>query len=283
MTDQTQAQTIQTILDKQNHLEKKLASIETALLELIQLQNLRRISDFGEIKVDPNQVSPAHFTMKTVNMVYELELKNNPKVIPQGMDAIDGSFTAGERGSPFDLNPLLTGYFQTMLKRYIFAGKVFCEGKQVLDCCCGRGWGTNILSTYGKNVYAADYDEQLIKECERYWPADNITWKYSNVLTPSVFKEEQFDVVTGMEIIEHFTKEDGITLFNNLRSYLKSGGVLIATSYFPDTRHQADNHATLKRSGHHFLWTKNELRETLGEHFTDITIIENWMVIARKK
>ena len=221
--------------------------------------------------------------MKFVDTIYELELASNSEAIERAMHTTDNSFTTGERMGPSDPDPILSGHYKTMLKRYLFAGRMFCFHKRVYDCCSGRGWGTNLLSSYAKHVYAVDRDEILIEQCRNHWPGGNITWKYDNVLNPDLFEAKKFDVVTGMEMIEHFTKEDSITLYDNIQKTLKSGGVFVGTSYFPDTRKQADNHATLQRPDHLFLWTKNEIREELGKYFADIEIIDSWMIIARKK
>lgn len=276
-------QKISEFVKRQDSLLTRLEKIEHKIDEMSRLDNLRVIAQKAEIKFDPSLVAGMSMNMKFVDTIYELEVVNKADNIERVMQTSDYSFTAGERGGPSDPGPLMTLHYRTMLKRYLFAGKVFCEGKRVFDCCCGRGWGTYLLSSYAKHVYAVDYDETLINECKNYWSSENISWSYNSVLDPNLFEEDKFDVITGMEIIEHFTKDDGILLFDNVQRLLKPGGVFIGTSYYPDNRHQADNHKTLERPDHHFLWTKQELMDELGKYFTNIQIIDSWMIIATRK
>lgn len=276
-------QKISEVIKRQDGFITRLEKIENKIDEISRLDNLRVIAQKAEIKFDPSLISGMSIDMKFIDTIYELEVVNKADHIERVMQTSDHSFTAGERGGPSDPGPLMTLHYRTMLKRYLFAGKVFCEGKRVFDCCCGRGWGTYLLSSYAKHVYAVDYDETLISECQSYWPSDNISWSYNSVLDPNLFEEDKFDVITGMEIIEHFTKDDGILLFDNVQRLLKSGGVFIGTSYYPDNRHQADNHKTLERPDHHFLWTKQELMDELGKHFKNIQIVDSWMIIATRK
>lgn len=268
---------------KNTPIEARLQRLEAALKESERIAGLRLYMDYAGMNGVPVETDCKKLDMSLVDTVYELELPRLKSVLERVMASTDSSITAGERGGPSELSTLANGHYRTMLKRYIFAGRMFCEGKKVFDACCGRGWGTYILSHYARELDAVDYDAELIEQCKAHWDSDKINWKYASVLEPDAFPENHFEVVTGMEIIEHFTKEDGERLFDNIQRVLKPGGAFVATSYFPDTRHQADNHATLNRPDHHFLWTKNELYQNLGKHFSSVEIIDSWMIVAKRK
>lgn len=261
---------------------KELIGVKALVKELQRVQDLRSLAMHSGAKIDSQLVKKHNYNMQFVDSVYEFELQNIGDVLSRVMSTTDNSFTSGERGGPADPMALTGGHFKTMLKRYMFAGKVFSEGKKVYDCCCGRGWGTIILSQYASEIFAVDYDRDLIAQCKEFWGNEKINWTFGSVLDETCLADEKFDVVTGMEIIEHFTQPDGRVLFKNISDRLNDNGAFVGTSYFPDTRRQADNHATLKRPDHHFLWTKDELRDELSKYFREVVIVDSWMVIATR-
>jgi acetyltransferase-like isoleucine patch superfamily enzyme/ubiquinone/menaquinone biosynthesis C-methylase UbiE len=203
----------------------------------------------------------------------ERVLNFNPYII--------NSYAEEERVFPGDKKLIENGYYHTMLKRYLFTGKYFSKDKKILDSCCGVGWGTFLLSQYAKEVIAFDLEQRSVDFATKEWPASNIKFMVGDALDFHFMEDSSFDVVTAMETIEHFTKENGTKYLKNICRLLKKGGHVVGTSAFPSTRKQADELCSINPY-HPYIWTRNELAEVLSAHFSVYTIINGWMFIAEK-
>lgn len=166
-----------------------------------------------------------------------------------------------------------------MLKRYFFAGSFFCNRKNVLDTCCGLGWGTYIISHFAKSVTAFDIEPDVINYCRRTWPNQNIRWLVGDALKTSFIN--YFDIALGMETIEHFSKDDAKKYISEISKHLGENGIFIGTSSFPRTRMEADELCT-KNPYHLYIHTESEMSDLLQQYFTEHKIISNWMFIAIK-
>jgi len=168
-----------------------------------------------------------------------------------------------------------------MLKRYFFAADYFCKGKNVLDSCCGLGWGTYIISKFAKKVTAFDRSPEIIKFCKRTWDGQNIQWQIADALDMSNIENDQFDVVVAMETIEHFGKIDGEGYIRSLVNKLKTGGHLIGASSFPQTGEDAQKQC-LNNPYHLNIFTYQEINALLSKYLVQYRIIDNWMFIGIK-
>lgn len=186
-----------------------------------------------------------------------------------------------ERAFPGNEEFMASGYYHTMLKRYIFAGAEFCRGKNVLDSCCGLGWGTYLLSEYARSIRAFDIDNNIIQWCKKNWLSNNIIWAVGDALEMTFVENGMYDVVLAMETIEHFSKEDGDLLIKLLSDKLKVNGYLLGTSSFPITRDEAYK-LCLNNPYHLHILTYDEMNSLLSKYFKTYKIINNWMFIARK-
>lgn len=185
-----------------------------------------------------------------------------------------------ERAFPGNKNFIESGYYKTMLKRYIFAGNQFCKGKAVLDTCSGLGWGTYIISQFAKRITAFDIEEKAIDFCRNTWHTSNIFWTIGNALDQS-FLNEKFEVALGMETIEHFSKNNSETYISQIASVLNKKGVFIGTSAFPKKRKTADE-LCAGNPYHLYIFTSDEIKEILSKYFSKYILIDNWMFIAWK-
>lgn len=272
------------LLSLQRGIDARLAALEAKVhdgfVEASRIDAIRDIAAQTEIDAPDDLKSRHLYSMKYVDAVYQFEIGRNIPAIAHVMRTHDNSFTAGERSGPSDAFCLSNGHFKTMLKRYVFAGKTFCAGKRVLDTCCGRGWGANILANYAGSITAFDIDEKLVNQCRDFWKNDTIDWRLGSALDQSFVEDKSFDVGVSMEAIEHFTKADCDVYLYETQKKLRDKAVFIGTSAFPTTRHQADNHPSVQRPDHHYLWTKKELTDFLGKYFDQVNIIDGWMVVA---
>jgi len=124
-----------------------------------------------------------------------------------------------------------TDYFLSMEKRYLsgahrkrvevvlrLLGDV--SGKKILDFGCGEGFFTNELTKRGARVTGVDYAEAGIELArERF---RGIDFRVGDASTLTKFKEESFDAVLLIDVLEHVSKQD--ELVNDIKRILKSGG-----------------------------------------------------------
>ena len=111
--------------------------------------------------------------------------------------------------------------------RYMFASKLINPGDNVLDACCGVGYGSKILSNInGVRVTSFDSSETALMKARTYYQADNINYlliDYKLFNTGPVFNK-----VVCLEAIEHVDEPED--LLRILHKSIISGGSLIISS-----------------------------------------------------
>jgi SAM-dependent methyltransferase len=184
-----------------------------------------------------------------------------------------------ERGWPGESRFEPNGYYRMMLGRYVFAGSQFCQRALVLDTCCGFGWGAFLLSHYADRVTAFDIDPQAIQICETVWPAKNINWLVGDARDLSFLQGRLFDVVVGMETIEHFEQTDGARYVQEVARILRPGGIFMGTTPLAETQQEAQE---IQRTNHDHLhiFTRQELLDLLGRYFSRSVVIGKWLFIG---
>jgi len=228
---------------------------------------------------------PGRIHVNLIDAIYASERRRNLPVVSQVMDL---TFTQEldfiveeERAFPGDQEFRKSGYTHTMLKRYFFSGKYFCDGKEILDSCSGIGWGTCILSKYAKSITAYDIDERAVEFASSYWKVKNVDWRTGDALNHDFLDGKLFDVVLAMETIEHFSRADAERYIRNIADSVKEQGYLIGSSAFPKTREQAD--ALCSTNPYHlFIFTEKEILLLLKTYFRKVSLINRWMFIAQK-
>lgn len=185
----------------------------------------------------------------------------------------------GERGLPAEPRFFDSGYYRMMIGRYLFAGSQFCMGANVLDSCCGMGWGSFLVAQFAKQVVAFDIDPASIAFAQQTWPRQNIQWRCDDALAPDLLGPNLYDVVLAMETVEHFTATDAATYVARMSERLKPGGIFAGTSAFPATRAEADAIAA-RNQYHPHIFTESEFLTLAGQHFSHASVIANWMFVA---
>ena|SRR3990167_5123725 len=155
---------------------------------------------------------------------------------------------------------------QHHLRRYEFASMFF--GKRYLDICCGQGYGTALLKKANpkSDVCGLDIDFESIYKAK----INNIDCSYQVADITKAFTNEQFDVITFFEAIEHLEDEAGANVINRIyNEVLTPGGVLILST--PRDIQSHDNHY------HKSTWSVKRLTEVLGACFPSNTILgQSW-------
>jgi ubiquinone/menaquinone biosynthesis C-methylase UbiE len=149
----------------------------------------------------------------------------------------------------------------------------YSEGKCVLNTCSGLGWGSYLLDSVDKRVIALDADGPAVKLASSPWPTQKIEYVQGSVLHLSLV-DNCIDIALAMESIEHFELSHVKRYLDELYRVLKRGGMLIASSGFPETREQAM--ALCARNPYHLhIFTRAEFDELLRDLFSKHYIYRN--------
>jgi len=177
----------------------------------------------------------------------------------------------GERDAPN--NPIFqkSGYFRVMLSRYLNVLSL-CDGKTVLDVGSGLGWGVNIVSDKADRVYGIDNSKEVIKFCNDNNPKENVVFKCMDCRQLE-FEDNSVDVVLLMEVIEHFTLEDGYKVISEISRVLTSTGVLVGTTYIASSEEDRQKCITTATNDYHFrIYTKEEISRLFFTFFYTIEL-----------
>jgi ABC-type polysaccharide/polyol phosphate transport system ATPase subunit/SAM-dependent methyltransferase len=230
-----------------------------------------------------------NFNIETIESVYNQQM-SAPRIAPIVQEILrfdeapptdDDPFEKEERSWPGEPRFVQIGYHRRMLGRYLFAGSEFCRGARVLETCSGLGWGAYLIAQYARDVTAFDLDQVAVDNAAQLWRADNIQWLTGDARQLDFLNDEVFDVALGMESIEHLSFEDGSRYIREVAGRLRRGGVFIGTSAFPETREEAERIRSTNPY-HLHIFTRAELTKLLVAHFSECSIIANWMFIAIK-
>lgn len=156
-----------------------------------------------------------------------------------------------------------TRYASTMVEhliRYRLA-RLFARNEQVLDLCCGCGYGTAILSEVAKTVVGVDYAEDAIAWAKRHYPG--IDFRVMDAVDLK-FEDEKFSLVVSMEAIEHIYDNDAY-LSHVKRILTPEGQFLFSTPHSSTGKLEHSPH------GHHkWSFTHPFLKQQLTKYFRKV-------------
>ena len=116
------------------------------------------------------------------------------------------------------------------MQRYAFAARL-AEGRTVLDCGCGEGYGTAFVGERAKSAIGIDNSSLAITACRRlYGENPRCSFEIADMADLS-FADDTFDLVTCFEAIEHITAEkQQLALAQIRRVLVKHKGVLLVST-----------------------------------------------------
>jgi 2-polyprenyl-3-methyl-5-hydroxy-6-metoxy-1,4-benzoquinol methylase len=96
---------------------------------------------------------------------------------------------------------------------------------RIFDMGCGSGSLLKGLKDAGyTNLIGMDLSEEQVNMAHEFGVSEVVLGDAMQFFRGS---EEQFDIITGMDIIEHFTKDELVELLQLIQSKLKKGGMAI--------------------------------------------------------
>jgi 2-polyprenyl-3-methyl-5-hydroxy-6-metoxy-1,4-benzoquinol methylase len=99
------------------------------------------------------------------------------------------------------------------------------KSARIFDMGCGSGSLLKGLKEAGyTNLIGMDLSEEQVNMAHEFGVSEVVLGDAMQFFRGS---EEQFDIITGMDIIEHFTKDELVELLQLIQSKLKKGGMAI--------------------------------------------------------
>jgi 2-polyprenyl-3-methyl-5-hydroxy-6-metoxy-1,4-benzoquinol methylase len=99
------------------------------------------------------------------------------------------------------------------------------KSARIFDMGCGSGSLLKGLKESGyTNLIGMDLSEEQVNMAHEFGVSEVVLGDAMQFFRGS---EEQFDIITGMDIIEHFTKDELVELLQLIQSKLKKGGMAI--------------------------------------------------------
>lgn len=115
--------------------------------------------------------------------------------------------------------------------RYVFA-LPWVEGRRVLDCASGEGYGSALLASRAAAVTGLDLSPEAVTHARaRYTGRDNLDFVEGSC-TALPFDDASFDVVVSFETLEHI--EGQAEMLDEFRRVLTPEGLLVLSS--PDRK-----------------------------------------------
>jgi 2-polyprenyl-3-methyl-5-hydroxy-6-metoxy-1,4-benzoquinol methylase len=141
------------------------------------------------------------------------------------MEKVDERFIPKDFEMSF---PAAHRHFSRYLKAIGLAKKIG-KGELWLDCACGCGYGTEIMSNFVSEVHGFDIDSNTISYARENYKKDNI--KFFDEFP----KDRSYDMIFSLETIEHLSIEEGAEFIRSLSSVLKKDGVMVVTTPIAET------------------------------------------------
>ncbi|MDD2889226.1 MAG: class I SAM-dependent methyltransferase [bacterium] len=135
-------------------------------------------------------------------------------------------------GVKYEIPPATTQKRIILFLRHLADYKFISEyvnNLEVLDVGCGYGYGSFLLSLKAKKILGADLAELQIEQAKKTYKKDNLDFLVLDATQlEKNFPPESFDVVIGMQLIEHLELPE--KFIESAKKVLKKNGLLIVTT-----------------------------------------------------
>lgn len=101
---------------------------------------------------------------------------------------------------------------------------------RVLDWGCGCGRLTRHLLKIGESaqIFGCDVVPELVDWCQKVLPSGRFS--LTGIMPPTGFKENFFDVVTGISVMTHLDRNRQLEWLREINRIMKPGGLLVAST-----------------------------------------------------
>lgn len=175
----------------------------------------------------------------------------------------------GERFHPDGLREIWYEHFH----RYVFATH-FTKDKDVLDCACGEGYGSFLLSQQARSVVGVDISSETVDHASSTYRRGNLDYMQADASSLPM-PDDSFDVIVSFETIEHLTAQRA--MLGEFRRVLRPDGVLVVSS--PDRRVYSDER-DYENEFHVAELYKSEFEQLLGAQFPAYRMLGQKLVFA---
>lgn len=214
--------------------------------------------------------------------LYFLKLKDKIKNILKydESDVNLNSINQEEQALPGFLKYKKIKYHKYMFGRYLYSIK-YLKTKTILDSGCGFGWGSYLISKYPKEILSIDIDKEALDFARNHWKDKKLNFRNHSVLDLDSL-HKKFDVILGMELIEHLTFDQGNKYLEQCMRNLNENGVILLSSYFSENRKQAEM-SQKKNNFHLHIFTKQEIKDICKKMgFSNVNFLGDFMVVIKK-
>jgi SAM-dependent methyltransferase len=120
-------------------------------------------------------------------------------------------------------------WLEMHVQRYVFACQ-FAPHRRVLDCACGEGYGSDLLSRHSLECVGVDISADAIDAAvSRYGSTPSLKFIRSSI-TSLPFDDGSFDLVVCFETIEHLDSTAQQFVALQFRRVLRKGGLLLLST-----------------------------------------------------
>jgi len=106
--------------------------------------------------------------------------------------------------------------------------KLLPQNANILDIGCGVGGNSIFLSKKGFNVTAIDIDEESIRQIKEKCPKINAV--NQDILNFN-FRENEYDLISAINVLNFFKKEDAEKIIKNMIKSLKDNGLIYIQAF----------------------------------------------------
>jgi len=142
-------------------------------------------------------------------------------------------------------NPLMA---TVKLARFKFAARMISARDDVLDLGCGSGHAAYFLANMTEGVVVGVDLYTDFTSLTDFPQRDNLSFYNEDLLHPSeALLARRFDVVTCIDVIEHFSTDEGLGIIERSSALLQPGGILVLGT---PNRHSEPWRSVASRSVH---------------------------------
>jgi len=157
-------------------------------------------------------------------------------------------------------------HYKVMLSGYKWALSMIpgAGGKRVLDCACGRGYGSFYLASGARKVDGVDISPEAVVYCRNRYKRENLDFEVMDASSLR-FADGTFDAVVSQDTIEHV--EDDAKFLAEISRVLKDDGVFVVfTPHSPVHNEKPANIYHLRE------YSQESFRELAGRYFGKVQL-----------